>query len=250
MEGKKWIGDGDDDLNSFTLAQRLYIKRSKLDVKIILKGSDEKSKYELFQRLNTGGTELSDQEIRNCILIMINRQMYLWMRKLSKEEEFVNCLPLTERQMEEQYDMELLLRFMVFRRSTEDDLKNIGDLTEFLTNKMVELATSEFDFDEEEKAFRYTFSLLNQTLREDSFRKYDKYRDKFIGAFLVSSFEVIALGIGYHFRDLSESDFNGAQLTKKIKQLWDSVHFPASTGSRASTRVPRTVSLGRQLFTK
>lgn len=250
LEGKTWIGHGDEDDESyfFTLAQRLYIKRSKLDVKIILKGSDERSKYELFQRLNTGGTELSDQEVRNCILIMLNRPMYAWMRDLSKERAFIECLPLTERQLEEQYDMELLLRFIVFRRSSEEDLKNIGDLTEFLTNKMVELANENPDFNEDMSAFRYTFSLLNDTLKEDSFRKYDQSKDKFIGAFLVSAFEVIALGIGYHYQELVSSNFNGDMLIQRVKTLWDSEHFPASTGSRASTRVPRTIALGRELF--
>ena len=34
---------------------------------IILRESEERTKYELFQRLNTGGSQLSDQEVRNAI---------------------------------------------------------------------------------------------------------------------------------------------------------------------------------------
>jgi hypothetical protein len=54
LRGKRW----DDPANieeSLTPTQRLLIKRTKIDVSIILKESDEKSKYELFQRLNTNG---------------------------------------------------------------------------------------------------------------------------------------------------------------------------------------------------
>src|SRR5437763_14516530 len=49
---------------SLTTTQRLIIKRAKIHMSIILKESDEGSKYELFQRLNTGGSSLSGQELR------------------------------------------------------------------------------------------------------------------------------------------------------------------------------------------
>lgn len=70
LQGKKW-DDSESYQNSLTSAQRLFIKRAKLDIKILFKESDEKTKYELFQRLNTGGSTLSDQEIRNCILVNV-----------------------------------------------------------------------------------------------------------------------------------------------------------------------------------
>jgi uncharacterized protein with ParB-like and HNH nuclease domain len=55
LEGKKW-DDSEDPNNSLTQAQRLLIKRAKIAVSIIEKESDEMAKYELFQRLNTGGS--------------------------------------------------------------------------------------------------------------------------------------------------------------------------------------------------
>jgi uncharacterized protein with ParB-like and HNH nuclease domain len=76
LEGKFWQKD-DDLLNSLDQTQRLIIKRSKLGVQIIKKESDKDTKFELFQRLNTGGTSLTEQEIRNCILVMINIDFYI-----------------------------------------------------------------------------------------------------------------------------------------------------------------------------
>ena len=58
---------------SFNKEQQLAFKRSRIDVIIVKKESDPNTKYELFQRLNTGGTSLSDQEVRNCLIIMTNR---------------------------------------------------------------------------------------------------------------------------------------------------------------------------------
>jgi len=96
LEGKKW--DDEEDLkNSLTMAQRLIVKRTKIAVSIILRESDESSKYELFQRLNTGGSPLSEQEVRNSILVMINRRMYEWLRDLSEGANFVECVALTDR---------------------------------------------------------------------------------------------------------------------------------------------------------
>lgn len=50
MAGKRWEDADLPDL-SLTPAQRLIVKRSKIDVSIILKESDEASKYELFHAL-------------------------------------------------------------------------------------------------------------------------------------------------------------------------------------------------------
>jgi hypothetical protein len=125
---------------SLTSAQRLLIKRAKIDVSIILKESDESAKYELFQRLNTGGSQLSDQEVRNSILVMLNKEFYRWMKQLSDEEAFRDTVGLSERATEEQYDMELVLRFIALRTLPNDDLARIRELGEFLTEKAAELA--------------------------------------------------------------------------------------------------------------
>ncbi len=59
--------------------QRINFRREKLDVKIILEESDGTAKYDLFTRLNTGGTPLSPQEVRAAIMIMINSGFYDWL---------------------------------------------------------------------------------------------------------------------------------------------------------------------------
>jgi hypothetical protein len=97
LERKKWKGNGSTD--SLTADQQRFIKRAKLDLKIILRESAESAKYELFQRLNTGGSMLSEQEVRSCILISVNRDYYQWLNGLSKIPSFQACLPLTERQL-------------------------------------------------------------------------------------------------------------------------------------------------------
>lgn len=68
LEGKLWKSD--DPVKEIGEDVQKFFRQEKLDVKILLRDSDDQTKYELFQRINTGGTPLSDQEVRNCILIM------------------------------------------------------------------------------------------------------------------------------------------------------------------------------------
>ena len=72
LQGLVWEKP-DEDLAQIPLPTelQLIIKRSKIDIKIVLRESDEGSKYELFQRLNSGGSSLTDQELRNCLVIML-----------------------------------------------------------------------------------------------------------------------------------------------------------------------------------
>jgi hypothetical protein len=247
LMGKKW-DDPDDSSNSLTSSQRLIIKRSKIDVSIILRESDEASKYELFQRLNTGGSPLSEQEVRNSILVMINRDMYRWMRKLAEKPDFVECVALTDRALDEQYDMELVLRFLVFRTLDEKQLSRIGDLGDYLTEKLTEMARDEdFEFEEEELAFSTAFGLLRKTTGSDSFKKYDAEQGKFMGGFLVSGYEVVAIGLGYNYKVATGAKVDIESL---VRGVWQKEQFTSKSGSgiRASSRVPNTIPLGRKLF--
>ena len=81
---------------------------------------------------------------------------------------------------------------------------------------------------------------------EDVFRKYDEATDTFRGAFLISAFEVIALGLSNRL-DPANPPLATAVAEKIKTEVWREA-FLTSTGVRASQRIPRTVALGRQLF--
>lgn len=249
LEGKYW--EHKDRGKSLTSDQQRFIKRAKLDIKIILRESHESSKYELFQRLNTGGSSLSDQELRNCMLLMVGRNFYKWLAELTSDENFQKCMPITDRAKEERYDMELALRFVVFRSLPESQLSKITELGEFLTDEAVRLAQDkEFDYDREARAFRLTFDILAATLEDDSFRRYETTRDRFSGGFLISAYEVVAFGLGYHFVDYDPAT-DAERVASKVKeQVWKEPAFLTSSGVRATQRLPKTIAFGRQVFEK
>ena len=250
LEGKLW--DSDNPSLSIGNANQLIIRRSKIDVKIILRESSESSKYELFQRLNTGGSQLSDQELRNAILIMVNPEVYRWIEALAKDENFRDCVALSDRMLLERDDLELVTRFLVFRSLEETKLRSIGDIGEYLTDSIVELADLE-GFTQvqsvEEEAFRGTFAALAASLGDRSFRRYDTSKGRHLGGFLISAFEPIALGIGYNYTHYTDRD-SFLKLENKCKELWANQQFLTHSGQgvRASSRVPSNIPLGRHLF--
>ena len=248
LEGKKW--DDSNLSDSLTPAQRLIIKRTKIAVSIILRESNENSKYELFQRLNTGGSALSAQEVRNSIAVMMDVSFYDWLRNLANNENFKECTSLSDKSIEEQYDMDLALRFVIFRNIDNAELKKVGDVNDFITNKMIELIDKKsINRKREEEAFNATFALLHSRAGGECLRRYDIRKKKLLGGFLLSAFEAVALGVGYNYKSLEKSKLDFMTV---ISQIWSDKAFISNSGSgiRASSRIPAIIPLGRQMFSK
>ena len=249
LEGKTWDGSADRGIGR---DNQLIIKRSKIDVKIILKESSEASKYELFQRLNTGGTQLSDQELRNVIMITIDPSFYRWVAKLARDKNFQTCIALSDQALEKQYDLELVTRFLTLRTLGVDELRRIGDLGDFLTNESVKFAENEkFNKKDQEQIFRSIFALLADKLGDDSFRRFDHVKGRHLGGFLISAFEVLAIGLSFHVED-SAVNLANADLVRIAAALWKDNDFTDSTGSgiRASTRIPKVIPYAREFIGK
>lgn len=94
LNNMQW--DSDDEEHTLPQDLKIKFKRSRIDMTIVLNTSDADSKYELFQRLNTGGTNLSEQEVRNCLIIMSNSEFYDLLCRLAINEDFNNCVPLSK----------------------------------------------------------------------------------------------------------------------------------------------------------
>ncbi len=241
-------------INSLDSTQRLVFKREKIDVKIVKKESDETIKFELFQRLNTLGSKLSDQEVRNCLLVMLNKDFYLWLKSLSEDEDFLNTISLAERLIDEKYNMELALRFLILSRIDPNEVRGTSDFSEFVTEKMILIAQDhEYDRDASELIFRRTFQLLNNSLSEYSFKKYAIDKGRFEGKFLLAAFESVAIGLGKNIDAWNVIPFDETvqtNLKNKIINIWSNPAFQARYGSgvNVTSRVPVIVPLGTKIL--
>ena len=243
----------DDDKHCISEALALDFKRSKLDLKIILRSSDPGQEYDLFQRLNTGGTQLSDQEVRNNLLIMAKRADFQALKDLGLYGAFQTTIALSDRLAEEQFDMELALRFLIMYRLPQAELHGLRDLNKFLNQRMLQFSTeNKLLSNRAVTDFHNTFDLLESALGSNAFRRYDPKTDTFTGGFLVSAFEVIALGLGNNILSWKNTKSNVASILTKVETAWGNGRFLAKPrmGMPATARVPVAISEGRKVFSK
>ncbi|MDO9592042.1 MAG: DUF262 domain-containing protein [Erysipelotrichaceae bacterium] len=239
LEGVSW----DDGDKSFTETMKRDFKREKLTFQIIKKESDSDAKYELFQRLNTGGSVLSPQELRNCLLLMLDKKFYTWFRDIiCTNQDFLNCLPLTERQIEEKYHMELALRFLVLQSVDWDDDNDLRDVNEFITEQMRKVIV-DYDYETEEADFKKTFQLLNAAIGEDSFRRYNHATGSHTGPFSLAVFEVVAFGLVRYCDDYGTSKGDTKLIREKAREVGQNRIFIKYSGSgvRARSRLPKLI---------
>ena len=237
----------DDKAQEIPSDLKLIVKRSKLHVSIVLKESDEKTKYDLFQRLNTGGTQLSPQEVRNCILVMVNKDFYSWLRKLASFEAFQETISLSDRALSEAYDIELVLRFLLLVKATEEELAAVGDVGNFLGDRMVEIANDNaYDQEYWEGIFKSTFETLNASLADRAFKRFNHVKDRHEGGFLVSQFEAVTSGVAVN----KENDELVDDLGKAVAEIWSEKDYTdwVSSGITASRRLRRIIPFARNHF--
>ena len=201
--------------------QRIF-RRSKLDINIILTENSIQSQYELFKRLNSGGLHLEDQELRNCLMIMLDESFYDRVNKLKEYENFQKCLTLSQDKLDQEYHMELILRFFIakHRKTNYENYKmSITLLKDFIDDETAELISDkDFNIDHEVETFKKTFDFLKNTLESNSFKKYNADENKFKGQFSIASFELIASGVANNLDKLEQ--IGKDSFINKVKGLY------------------------------
>lgn len=241
LEGFSW--NNITETKRIPEAIKLAFKRSKLKLTIILSESNPRAKFEVFQRLNTGGSNASNQEIRNNIMLMINPDIYKWFDDLSKNEHFVSTIALSDRLLDEQYHMELLLRFISLINYRYDIKKDLGDFLDDINDKMLSELT--FPFDTTKLKFEKVFLLLDAAFGDKTFKK------DFKGKFLESAFEAIAVGISESIDNYNiEIDID--LLKTKVTELYSQDFYisNAGSGTNAKSRVNKIIPAAKDYFRK
>lgn len=248
LNGKRWkesVPNAGDGLGTIL---QIEIKRARMRVEILKAESDISAKFELFQRLNTGGIGLSEQEVRNSMAVSINRSFYDWMIEQSEDENFIITTQQTEAALKAQAGVELVLRFHAFRCVPYQ----AGlDVHEYLDQALVLMASdTAFDMTARGEEFNLTFNYINSALNKGAFKRWNG--TSFTGKFLMSVFEVITKGIAENLISLSRlspEDRNNFIL-EKAKLLWENETFAQNSGKgvRGTTRLTRLLPLATEMF--
>lgn len=231
-------------------AQRIAFKRAKLDIKIVKEAATATTKYDLFDRLNSGGAKLSDQEFRNSLIVMSDASFLDWLETLRSLPDFQAAVSPSENQLSEQYDLELVIRFLALVNRDVADLRQFKDLRELLTDSATAYAQDPtFDRPAQGDRFARTFAVLGKLPEQRAaFQRYDSANDRFLGKFSVSAFEVVSSGLAHNLNIWEPA--TPTELRTKIGTVWSDSDFKeyAGGGVPPTTRIPRTVGLGRELF--
>jgi hypothetical protein len=220
-----------DDLS---LSLRLRLKRSPIRAVIIKKQSKGFLKYEMFKRLNTGGSALSAQEVRNCSLRMIDggSTFYSWLQTLADNVEFSNSISaLSDADREQKADEELIVRYLALK-NYRDGFK--GSVRDWLDNylEQVMLGKLQLDIVTERRDFETVFKFIWDTFEADGFVKYRQGRP--IGALAPAFFEAVTMGVFNNIANLGPLD---KKLVKNnVAATLESDEFKKQTGPGANSR--------------
>jgi uncharacterized protein with ParB-like and HNH nuclease domain len=228
----KWIlGTGGliKSLNGFNIDTlpinlKINLKRAVCRVEILRGESSNSMKYELFKRLNSGGSKLTPQEIRNAIYRGVNPTLNELLLRVSQNPIFQNLTKLTESKLDELYDQELILRFFAFF----DNVNSINENTENFLNSFMENTVKDPDFNYAlyEDLFTRCLELIDSLGNPKVFRNDTNF-------FVPAYFEGILIGLAQNIeRYISDSDL----LANKINLLKNDKDFKRLSGSSSNSK--------------
>jgi hypothetical protein len=236
LEGLKW--------HELPQKMRFNIKKTACRVEIIRWNGSYDMRFELFNRLNTGGTILKPQEIRNAIYRDISPKFNDFLGKLAKNEDFQNLVALSEKDKNEFYDQELILRFLsLYNKGNKLNTSISQHMSIFMRES---LENKDFDYETSENIFNNTIKILTQ-LGKSIFRQPD-------GAFATALYDVIMIGLAKNIH-LYENNSNVVEIIKnkinnEVRQHETLKKFSRRGGNNQFQRVQNRMYFANQIFSK
>lgn len=248
--GNKWTleaGSIIENLDGFNIdtlpaSLKINLKRAVCRVEILRGQSNSEMKYELFKRLNSGGSKLTPQEIRNAIHRGIDTRMNDLLGRLSQNKEFVDMTKLSKRKKGELYDQELVLRFLAYFNQIDE----INENTEIFLNNFMEKSVKDQDYNYEsmKELFEKTLNLIKENVTD-----YDKVFSNGRNFFVPAFYEGIMLGLA---QNLHIYERTPNLISKKIDELKNDTLFKTYSGSASNSksRIKKRLQRADEIFSK
>jgi len=242
------IGDKIKTLDGFSYETlpsvfKLNIKRSTCRVEILRLNSDYDMRFELFNRLNTGGSPLTAQEVRNCIYRDISSDFNDFLKRISSNRNFLELLGLENEKLEQLYHEELALRFISLYKNRNKINTSISQhMTLFMKQA---LDNKNFDYQQYENIFSTLFKLLNQTPLTKSI-----FRQKESGQFTTSLYDVITIGVSEnydYYKDKSAQDIL-SKINNEVHKDEVLKKFSRKGGNNQTGKIINRLKEARRIF--
>lgn len=145
--------------NELPQTLRLKFSLRPLKVTTLSDKSDLKVRFDLFERLNTGGIKLTDQEIRACVF---RGQFNDFLSEMAKNEHFNAVVNLPAPKQQDGSKEELILKFFAYKNNRDKfDHSVVGFLNDYMAN-----ASKKFNYKKNRELFETTFASLSDALPE------------------------------------------------------------------------------------
>lgn len=201
-----------------------------LKVTVLNDKSDLQVRFDLFERLNTGGIRLTDHEVRECVYIGKFTEK---LRELAEEKNFNTVVKLPKNKQEDATKQEFILRFFAFLDKYNEFDHSVKEfLNDYCKEEMDGL-----NLYEQESIFKSTFEFLAEVFPQGL----KKQR----GTTPVNLFEGVAVGAALAIKK------EGVKLSREINPQWvrDETMTNYSTGGTNSrNRVIGRIEYSRDNF--
>lgn len=216
------------------ISLRLKIKRTPIRATIINKTGSSFVKYELFKRLNTGGSMLSAQEIRNCSSRMVDggAEFYGILQRLAQGKNFQTAISrLPDSMVEQRADEELVLRYFALIGSIDTFKGNIED---WLDGFMERVLFGKVDISGMGlvDSFTETFDLIADKFGDQAFTRFNGHGEA-TGRLAPAYFEAVCAAVASNLNEVRNTD--GEVLLERLRLAFESADFKAATGPGANT---------------
>lgn len=247
-EKNNWVmlaGERVPSLEGFNISNipnkfKLNIKRSTCRIEIIRWNSNYDLRFELFNRLNTGGTPLTPQEIRNCIYRGISPKFNDFLKKLANSTDFLSLLSLSSKQLEQLYHEELVLRFLSLYKNS----RNIKfSIAQHMTNYMKDAVNdNSYDYADLEKHFNEVISILKPHNKK-IFRHSN-------AEFATALYDTIMIGVAENINKYKDSNAY-EKISAKIKEVKTDevlIKFSRKGGNNQQGRIKNRLKEANRIF--
>ena len=235
---------GDEDLAALSKSQQLAIKRSRISVEILKRPSDSLTKFDLFQRLNSGGTLANAQELRNCIILMVNAAYFREIRNSAEKENFKTLTRVSESQAEKQRHIEWACRLLVQTLIPYDRSLDVGEYVDEGIITLAEIGKLK----EPSRLIDGTFDLLKSASGDDALRRISP--DGHSGRVSLVGLDCIATGVAKNLKAIKKLPEPEKFVIEKIEKFWlqPEIETFVTPGLRGTIRIQRTIPFGDQWF--
>lgn len=225
-------------IENLPLKLQLNIKRATCRVEIISWNSKFDMRFELFNRLNTGGAMLTDQEIRNAIFRGISTEFNVFLKKWASNNDFLDLIKPSHAQKEQLYPEELVLRFCSL-------IDFEGSITENMSLHMTNYMRDAVKYPEK---IAYLDNLLGQIIEMIKPIGMGLFRSKPTVSFSTGLFDCIMVGLAKNIKFYQSKGIDEIKARKQLL-LADPVYKKASgSGSNSKSRLEKRVEIAKRIF--